>query len=180
MLRQCLATGGLLVRRLGGPSSNPTPTDLGGKNRPAGKYDPTGVKTVTRRSLYTYWKRTVLRPLDDGVYAADPEHNCTVRRQSRASAAGVGGKYPQFVGPAFGRTLPREGGRHSRIASLHVGLTDAGTTSKELAVLPVHEEQLDLRIQPGEALALVQWRRQTSAGLTSGELAAVLWWPARC
>ena len=86
MLRdQALAQSGLLVEKLGGPSVKPyQPSGLweiamGKPNYDQGKGD-----DLHRRSLYTYWKRTVPPPTMSGFDAADRSY-CTVRRQSTST-----------------------------------------------------------------------------------------------
>ena len=78
---QALAVAGLLVERLGGPSVKPY--------QPEGLYKDMAFSSLTgytpetgdglwRRSLYTYWKRTVLAPTMQ-VFDASAREFCTVR-----------------------------------------------------------------------------------------------------
>jgi hypothetical protein len=87
MLRdQALAAGGLLVEKLGGPSVKPY--------QPAGlweeiamgspRYDQAKGPDLYRRSVYTFWKRTVPPPAMTTFDAAD-RSVCTVSRQSTST-----------------------------------------------------------------------------------------------
>jgi mono/diheme cytochrome c family protein len=87
MLRdQALAVSGLLVERLGGPSVKPyQPAGLWEEiamGRPA--YEQGTGDAVYRRSLYTFWKRTVPHPAMITFDAAD-RAICTVRRQATST-----------------------------------------------------------------------------------------------
>jgi hypothetical protein len=84
-----LKTSGLLVERVGGPSVNPyTPGDLW---REISHYGSTPATSQTfvqdhgeklyRRSLYTYWKRTVPPP-NMAAFDAPNRETCVVRRPS--------------------------------------------------------------------------------------------------
>jgi hypothetical protein len=60
---QALAVSGLLVNRLGGPSVKPyQPAGLWQELHGGGGYVPDRGEGLYRRSLYTYWKRTVAPP----------------------------------------------------------------------------------------------------------------------
>jgi hypothetical protein len=87
MLRdQALAVSGLLVDKIGGPSVKPyQPPGLWeeiamGKPR----YEQGKGDDLHRRSLYTFWKRTVPPPTMMTFDAAD-RSNCSVRRQSTST-----------------------------------------------------------------------------------------------
>ena len=86
MLRdQALFVSGLLVDKVGGPSVKPYHPDglwqmtMGGGQYQVGKGD-----DLYRRSLYTYWKRTVPPPSMMTLDAADRSY-CVVRRQSTST-----------------------------------------------------------------------------------------------
>jgi hypothetical protein len=86
MLRdQALAHGGLLVEKLGGPSVRPYQPDglwevaMGNPAYNQGKGE-----DLYRRSLYTFWKRTVPPPAMVAFDAAD-RSNCAARRQSTST-----------------------------------------------------------------------------------------------
>ncbi|HEX4613499.1 MAG TPA: DUF1553 domain-containing protein, partial [Urbifossiella sp.] len=117
MLRdQALAASGLLVERLGGPSVRPyQPAGLWEElamGRP--RYDQSRGNDLYRRSLYTFWKRTVPPPGMMTLDAAD-RSNCSVRRQSTSTPlqALVLLNDVQFVEAArfVGQRMLREGGR---------------------------------------------------------------------
>jgi hypothetical protein len=87
MLRdQALAAGGLLVDKIGGPSVNPyQPPGLWEEiamGKP--KYVVGEGEDLYRRSLYTFWKRTVPPP-SMMLFDAAERNVCTVRRQSTST-----------------------------------------------------------------------------------------------
>jgi len=84
MLRdQALAASGLLVRKLGGPSVKPyQPEGLWKVN--SGTYVPDSGANLYRRSLYTFWKRTVPPPTMNTFDAANRTY-CQVRRQKTST-----------------------------------------------------------------------------------------------
>ncbi|MGB7160760.1 MAG: DUF1553 domain-containing protein [Tepidisphaeraceae bacterium] len=86
MLRdQALATSGLLVEKLGGPSVKPYQPD-GVWDVAMGKpiYERDKGEGLYRRSLYTFWKRSVPPPAMMVFDAADKNY-CTVRRQQTST-----------------------------------------------------------------------------------------------
>jgi mono/diheme cytochrome c family protein len=86
MLRdQALATSGLLAERPGGPSVRPYQPEGNwdvAMGRP--RYDQSHGADLHRRSLYTFWKRTVPPPAMIAFDAAE-RNVCTVRRQSTST-----------------------------------------------------------------------------------------------
>jgi hypothetical protein len=80
MLRdQALFASGLLVEKLGGPSVKPyQPAGLWNELSGAGDYKPDHGENLYRRSLYTFWKRTVPPPTL-GVFDASMRETCWVR-----------------------------------------------------------------------------------------------------
>ncbi len=87
MLRdQALAISGLLNRQVGGPSVKPyQPPGIwaettGGGGGSTAKYIPSKGKDLYRRSLYTFWKRTVPPPSMMTLDAASRDF-CTIKRQ---------------------------------------------------------------------------------------------------
>ncbi len=84
MLRdQALAASGLLVRKLGGPSVKPyQPEGLWKVN--SGTYVSDTGANLYRRSLYTFWKRTVPPPTMNTFDAANRTY-CQVRRQKTST-----------------------------------------------------------------------------------------------
>jgi hypothetical protein len=86
MLRdQALAASGLLVERLGGPSVKPyQPDGLWAVAMGSPRYDQGHGPDLYRRSLYTFWKRTVPHPAMIAFDAAE-RNVCAVRRQSTST-----------------------------------------------------------------------------------------------
>ncbi|HVY71457.1 MAG TPA: DUF1553 domain-containing protein [Verrucomicrobiae bacterium] len=86
MLRdQALADSGLLVEKLGGPRVRPyQPDGLWEVAMGAPRYDQGHGDDLHRRSLYTYWKRTVPPPAMVTFDAAE-RNVCLVRRQSTST-----------------------------------------------------------------------------------------------
>ena len=80
MLRdQALFTSGLLVEKLGGPSVKPyQPAGLWMELSGVGDYVPDRGENLRRRSLYTYWKRTVAPPVMT-AFDATARETCWVR-----------------------------------------------------------------------------------------------------
>src|SRR6185436_1470617 len=76
---QALAASGLLVERLGGPSVKPyQPDGLWKEIATDTLYDQAQGPSLYRRSLYTYWKRTVVPPTMS-TFDAPGREACTVR-----------------------------------------------------------------------------------------------------
>ncbi|HUR54118.1 MAG TPA: DUF1553 domain-containing protein, partial [Gemmataceae bacterium] len=143
MLRdQALAVSGLLVEKVGGPSVKPyQPPGLWeeiamGKPR----YDQGKGDDLYRRSLYTFWKRTVPPPNMMTLDAADRSY-CVVKRQATATplSALVVLNDPQFVEAArcLGERMLKEGGKTTaeRVAFGFRHVTGRAATEKESAVL---------------------------------------------
>jgi hypothetical protein len=77
---QALAASGLLVERLGGPSVKPyQPEGLWKEIASDTEYDQAKGEGLYRRSLYTYWKRTVAPPTMS-TFDASGREACTVRQ----------------------------------------------------------------------------------------------------
>lgn len=86
MLRdQALFDSGLLVEKVGGPSVKPyQPEGLWEMAMGGARYDTGKGDDLHRRSLYTFWKRTVPPPAMMSLDAADRSY-CVVRRQSTST-----------------------------------------------------------------------------------------------
>lgn len=84
MLRDnALAAAGLLVKDIGGPSVKPyQPDGLWRIN--GGNYNEDVGDKRYRRSLYTFWKRTIPHPTQ-ATFDAPSRDNCTVRRQKTST-----------------------------------------------------------------------------------------------
>ena len=115
MLRdQALAVSGLLVEKLGGASVKPyQPDGLWETATGGGKYNTGKGEDLYRRSLYTYWKRTVPPPAMTTFDAAE-RNVCVAKRQSTSTPlqALVLLNDVQFLEAArfLGQRLWREGG----------------------------------------------------------------------
>jgi hypothetical protein len=76
---QALFTSGLLVEKLGGPSVKPyQPAGLWMELSGTGDYTPDKGENLYRRSLYTFWKRTVAPPVL-ATFDATARETCWVR-----------------------------------------------------------------------------------------------------
>lgn len=120
MLRdQALATSGLLVEKVGGPSVKPyQPPGLWEEiamGRPV--YDQGKGEDLYRRSLYTFWKRTVPPPTMM-LFDAAERNVCTVKRQSTSTplqALALLNDLQLIEAARFiGERMLREGGRERR------------------------------------------------------------------
>jgi hypothetical protein len=81
---QALAASGLLVEQLGGPSVKPLqPPGLWSELTGSDDYVPGSGSELVRRSLYTYWKRTIPPP-SMSAFDASTREFCSVR-QSRTN-----------------------------------------------------------------------------------------------
>jgi hypothetical protein len=82
---QALASSGLLVERLGGPPVKPyQPEGLWDLAMGQPSYIPDKGEGLYRRSLYTFWKRSIPPPAMMVFDAAD-KNTCTARRQSTST-----------------------------------------------------------------------------------------------
>jgi hypothetical protein len=82
---QALFDANLLVDKIGGPSVKPyQPEGLWDVAMEHAPYDQSHGENLYRRSLYTYWKRSVPPPAMSVFDAAD-KNICTVRRQSTST-----------------------------------------------------------------------------------------------
>jgi hypothetical protein len=120
---QALAASGLLARRIGGPSVYPyQPPDLYqgiivDATYPGTKYELSSGEDLFRRSLYTFWKRTVPHPTMTAFDAPDREF-CTARRFATNTPlqALTLMNDPTFLEPArvLGGRMIAEGGNDDR------------------------------------------------------------------
>ncbi|MEM8945908.1 MAG: PSD1 and planctomycete cytochrome C domain-containing protein [Planctomycetota bacterium] len=181
-----LAVSGLLNRKLGGPSVfpyHPKGLWLEVNNRPgySSSYEQDTGDKLYRRSIYTFWKRTVTPP-SMAVFDAPSREYCTVRR-SRTNTplqAFVMLHDPQFVEAAralAARTLTQGGqslgdqiqygfevavGRHPTTAELqvledayHERLAHFRTSPKQAShLLTIGESPLDKSIPVAEQAAM--------------------------
>ncbi len=142
MLRdQSLATSGLLVEKLGGPSVKPyQPAGLWDIAMGKPNYDQSHGADLYRRSLYTFWKRTVPPPSLMTFDAADRSY-CTVRRQSTSTPlqALTLLNDPQIVEAArfIAQRMMKEGGESNeqQLAWAFRLITTRAATARESAIL---------------------------------------------
>lgn len=151
MLRdQALATSGLLVEKLGGPSVLPyQPPGLWEEiamGKP--KYNQGTGEDLHRRSLYTFWKRTVPPPVM-AMFDAAERNVCTVRRQSTSTplqALALLNDVQVVEAARFiGQRMLQEGGSApaARLAWAFRLVTGRPADAKELALLgDLYAEQL--------------------------------------
>jgi hypothetical protein len=136
MLRdQALAVSGLLVEKLGGPSVKPyQPDGLWAVAMGSPRYDRARGPDLYRRSLYTFWKRTVPHPAMVTFDAAE-RNVCIVRRQSTSTPLQALALLndPQIVEAArfLGQRMLREGGATPREQVAWLFRTATGRTATE-------------------------------------------------
>ena len=164
MLRDnALATAGLLVRKIGGPSVKPyQPEGLWEEKSGGWKYETDKGEGLHRRSMYTYWKRASQHPAMITFDAAE-RNTCIVRRQTTSTPlqALVLMNDEQFVEAArklAERTI-RDGGRNpkDRIQYMFRLLTSRSPSERECAILQrlVDEQQSLFDNSRAEALGKV-------------------------
>jgi hypothetical protein len=161
MRDQALAVSRLLVEKVGGPSVKPyQPPGLWEEiamGKPAygqGKGD-----DLHRRSLYTFWKRTVPPPVMMTFDAAD-RSNCAVRRQSTSTPLQALALLNdvQIVEAArfIGQRMLREGGstRDAQVRFVFRTVTNRTPSDREVAILTrLFDEQHELFAQDADATA---------------------------
>ncbi|NUQ63706.1 MAG: DUF1553 domain-containing protein [Pirellulales bacterium] len=191
MVRDCaLAAGGLLVRKLGGPSVKP--------------YQPPGVweaiamnvsntrsyeqgtgEDLYRRSLYTFWKRQA-PPASMDLLNAPAREFCVVRRERTNTPlqALVTLNDPQFVEAArhLAQSAIRESGKgfEDRIRWVGLRLLARDFRPEELEILRRSRDELAAfyKAHPGEARLLIAYgESKADAGTEPAELAA---WTMLC
>ena len=85
-----LASSGLLVDKLGGPSVKPYQPEglwdevIGGGGGSLARYVQSEGENLYRRSLYTFWKKTVPPP-SMMIFDASSRDNCEVKRQDTST-----------------------------------------------------------------------------------------------
>ena len=150
MLRdQALALSGLLVEKIGGPSVKPYQPPGLWEEIAMGKphYETGHGDDLHRRSLYTFWKRTVPPP-GMAIFDASERNVCTVRRQSTNTplqALALLNDVQMVEAARFiGQRMLREGGatRDAQLAWCFQLVTGRHATEREQAILRVlHDEQ---------------------------------------
>jgi hypothetical protein len=179
---QALATSGLLVDKIGGPSVKPyQPPGLweeiamGKPSYGQGKGD-----DLHRRSLYTFWKRTVPPPAMMTFDAAD-RSNCAVRRQSTSTplqALALLNDVQILEAARFvAQRMLREGGstREEQIRFVFRTVTNRTPSEREMAILTrLFDEQHELFLQDAETTAklLAFGETKNDSSLNPADLAA--------
>ncbi|MDB6111629.1 MAG: Protein of unknown function (DUF1553)/Protein of unknown function (DUF1549)/Planctomycete [Pedosphaera sp.] len=183
MLRdQALAVSGLLVEKLGGPSVKPyQPAGLWEeKAMGAPKYDQGHGDDLHRRSLYTFWKRTVPPPAMI-TFDAGERNICTVRRQitSTPLQALVLLNDTQIIEASrqVSERMLKEGGTTpgQRVAWVFRLLTSRRPTTKEIRVLEqLFSEQRELFAtdQASAAQLLAVGEKKPDPALNPADVAA--------
>jgi hypothetical protein len=157
-----LATSGLLVRTLGGPSVKPyQPPGLWIESHTRSYTQDTGQK-LYRRSLYTYWKRAAPPP-NMLAFDAPNRETCTARRQrtNTPAMALVLMNDPTFVEAArhlaarlLRSTTVSEAKRLQQAFEIVLGRAPEAREVDQL--LALHKEQVDLyQAAPAEARAVL-------------------------
>ncbi len=156
MLRDnALAASGLLSDRIGGPSVKPYQPD--GLWRINGtRYQADKGERLYRRSLYTFWKRTIPHPTQ-ATFDAPSRANCTVRRQKTSTPlqALVLLNDPIFLEAAkvLGQKMSKESDNSLAISIAFKSLSGRTPTMDELQVLlELQQQQIEkFRSDPGKA-----------------------------
>ncbi|WP_202796962.1 DUF1553 domain-containing protein [Pedosphaera parvula] len=153
MLRdQALATSGLLVEKIGGPSVKPYQPEGLWEEKAMGAphYDQGHGDDLHRRSLYTFWKRTVPNPAMI-AFDASEKNTCTVRRQSTSTPLQALALLndTQIIEAArhISQRMLKEGGTNleSQVSWTFRLLTDRRPTAREVKLLKeLYQEQREL------------------------------------
>ncbi len=166
MRDQALAASGLLVRKIGGPSVKPYQPDGLWSFGSNSNYEQDQGEKLYRRSLYTFWKRTVPPP-SMNIFDAPSRSRCTVRRPETNTPlqALVLINDPQYVEAARAaawRVVKQdyESNKHA-IENLYRMLTSKSPSNNETALLhelyskqkqtfEIHPERMKGFLQVGE------------------------------
>jgi hypothetical protein len=157
---QALFASGLLVEQLGGPSVKPLqPAGLWSELTGGEDYQPGQGADLVRRSMYTFWKRTIPPPT---LSAFDsPSREACIVRQSRTNTplqALVLLNEPTFVAAATGlaeRVVRDANSRSDQIELAMLYVTGRRPTSGELMILSAALQRYEHRHSETEAIALV-------------------------
>ncbi|MFO1451076.1 MAG: DUF1553 domain-containing protein [Opitutaceae bacterium] len=183
---QALAVSGLLAPRLGGPSVYPYQPDklyvglVVGANYPGTQWPQGTGEDLYRRSLYTFWKRTVPHPAMITFDAPDREV-CTVRRSRTNTPLQALALWnePGYVEAArhLGTRMLREGGDtdDSRVAYGFRLATGRKPDATEVKVLTRTLARLrdDFAAHPDDATAFLKvGASPADASLSASDLAA--------
>ena len=142
-----LAACGIMNTTIGGPSVKPyQPDGLWAVN--SGQYNPSQGSDLYRRSLYTFWKRTVPNPTQ-GTFDAPDKSTCTVRRQKTSTPlqALVLLNDPTYLEAAkvFAHQMTKSSDHHLAIENVFLSLTGRAPNSNEINTLKeLYKNQLEL------------------------------------
>ncbi|MCG8326077.1 MAG: PSD1 and planctomycete cytochrome C domain-containing protein [Chitinophagales bacterium] len=163
-----LASSGLLERTLGGPSVKPYQPDglwaetIGGGGGSLAQYVQDEGSKIYRRSIYTFWKRTVPPP-SMMTFDATSRDICAVKRQTTSTPlqALVMLNDPQIVEASrvlAYRTIEQQQAVEDRIAMMFRLATSRNITEDELENLVSYFEEEKSRFEstPADALALLE------------------------
>lgn len=171
---QALASSGLLVRKIGGPSVHPY--DLAESFKPS---RPTMGEGLYRRSLYTYWKRTGPSPAMM-AFDAVKRDVCSAKRESTSTPlqALVLLNGTQFVEAARQLAVTSSANHgdntEATIKEMFLRFTSRPADDAELKTLmEIHREQLaHFKANPGEMKSFLN-EGQTKPKSPAPELAAL-------
>ncbi len=181
MLRdQALFASGLLVEKQGGPSVKPyQPAGLWNELSGAGDYTPDTGENLYRRSLYTYWKRTVAPPTL-GIFDTAMRETCWVREtrtntplQALTLLNDI--TYVEAARVLAQRVMKEEATPEKRLARVFRHLTARAPTDAEAKVLRAAFERQFAAFQknPDAAAKLLRvGESKVAAKLDAAELAA--------
>ncbi len=172
---QALAVSGLLNKEIGGPSVKPyQPEGLwkettGGGGGSTARYEVDSGNLVYRRSLYTFWKRTVPPP-SMMTFDASSRDLCTVQRQQTSTPlqALVLLNDPQIVEASRAlakRTIENNEDSENVIASMFYQVTSRRPSDEEVELLQAYFEN--------ERLAFEEDPERAKAYLTIGRYKVV-------
>jgi hypothetical protein len=182
MRDQALAASGLLVEKMGGPSVKPYQPEGLWEEKAMGapKYEQGKGEDLHRRSLYTFWKRTVPHPAMI-AFDASERNVCTVRRQSTSTPlqalALLNDTQMTEAARHLGERMLKEGGKDEgeRVAWVFRLVTSRPPNLREIKILKqLFSEQRELFLndkQAAEKLLAVGESKSDSA-LNPAELAA--------
>lgn len=164
MLRDnVLTASGLLNPKIGGKSVKPYQPD-GLWKISGSKYKPDEGPNLYRRSLYTFWKRTVPHPTQ-ATFDQPDRSECTMRRQvtnTPLQALAIMND-PTFIEASkkIGETIVREGNNESAINQAFMRLTGRAPLAEELSILK--------NLQVSEYRKMINNKDKTIGWLNTGQ-----------
>jgi hypothetical protein len=177
---QALAASGLLVDRVGGPSVKPYQPPKLWQETGAGGYESDHGDGLYRRSLYTYWKRTVPPPYMVN-FDSPTRETCMVRESRTNTPLQALNLMNDTIFVEASRKLAermmKDGGdsADTRIAFAYRVVLARNPTSRELEIVRRALERFEMRFSSGPRAAdelLAIGESKTSPGAAANELAA--------